>query len=184
MERISKVIILAIATSAIAYTATRVRQCRLVGFPPPAASSMPSPPQQTANSTSAPSDLLYPSKAIVDQLNLRYEVFTRNDDGTINALPLPPGLAMKTTFVLHSATAGAWKASMLDPRCESDLYLKIYRPDTSTPQWQGTLKALGKTGDLPIDISSVADTGLALVTLQIDEKAKNNWFCNVLISGA
>jgi hypothetical protein len=181
MNSISKILVLAAAIAAASYTGYRVRQCRVLGTAQPPLAG----PVAQAVGTVNPPDLIYPNANVADQLKLGYEVFTRQENGEVNVLPLPPHSALRTTFVLHIAPQQAYMAVMADPRCESDLLLKAYRPDAAEPVWQGKLKALGKSGPSPLDLSGISDAGFAVMTLEIDStKAQNNWFCNVLISGA
>lgn len=190
MTRISKIIILTAAIAAVAYGGNRLRECRIVGVPPKATAAPAG--NEGARSAQAPdtngapspqSDLVYPNPTAATQLKLGYDVFTRQNDGAINVLPLPPGYAMQTTCLLHVTADQQWKAAMLDPRCESDLHLNAYDIGHSTPLWQGVLRASGASGDLAFDLSGTAGSGLALMTIEIDASAKNNRFCNALISG-
>lgn len=180
MRILSKVLVLIAVLCAVGLTFYRVQTCHFVGVSPGAVGASSNAAVVTNTSAEqAGSSLIYPSAAAAQLLHLGYEVFTNHADGSMMALPLPPGVALNTTVELH--TAGHHRLSFLPPsaKCGAGIDVQVYRPDRATPLWHGMVT--GNGAENVFDISATDKTPLLLVSLKMADGAANNWFCNITL---
>lgn len=126
--------------------------------------------------------LIYPDRQSADSMHLGYEVFTHAADGSMMALPLPPGTAWHTMLSLAPADHRRLVLAPLQSECAFAVEVNIHRPDSADPAWHGSLPAHSAPAKQSVDLSKLPGSGPLLVSLAMASGASNNWSCNVALS--
>lgn len=128
------------------------------------------------------SALIYPDRTSAELLHLGYEVFTRNADGSMMALPLPPGTAWRTMIVLQPTGHRRLVLAPLQPECAFAVAVEIHRPDRAATAWHAQLPAHSAPTRQVVDLSTLPGSGPLLLSLAMADGADNSWSCNVALS--
>lgn len=187
MRGLSKVLVLIAVVSAVGYSFHRFESCQIVGAPPGALTSGAMPVQASGvqlKSTSSTVDdiLVYPGPRALKSLNLGYEIVRLNSDGSTMALPLPPGKALQTTFMLFPAGHHSLSVRAMDDRCAAEIDVRLYKVDQASPVFAGQISPAAKAAPLVIDLGKEKLHDPFVATVKLSSGAKNNWFCNVAFS--
>lgn len=187
MKGLSKILVIVAVLCALGYTFHRFQSCQIVGANPDkqAAASIPAPVQPTqpmATVSSADPLLVYPSHAALVSMKLGYEVAHANSDGSIMALPLPPGLAFQTTIMLSPAGHHHLSVTVPNEKCASGIEVNAYRLDQESPVYSGNIAPVSKRAPLMMDLETSKVSDPFIVTVKLAQGAQNNWFCNVTMS--
>lgn len=187
MKGLSKILVVVAVLCALGYTFHRFQSCQIVGANPDkqmvASAPAPSQPTQPAVAASpADSLLVYPSHTALVSMKLDYEVVHANSDGSIMALPLPPGSALQTTVMLSPAGHHSLSATVPGEKCASGIDVNVYRLDQETPIFSGSIAPVPKRASLLMDLEKSKVSDPFIVTVKLAQGAQNNWFCNVMLS--
>jgi hypothetical protein len=139
-------------------------------------------PASAVDATQTGSALIYPDALAATALHLGYEVFTRNADGSMMALPLPPGSAWRTMLALKAAGHRRLVLAPSHPECAFAIRVDIHRADRSEPVWQAELPAHSSPAKQVVDLAKLGDADPLLVSLAMTDGAQNNWSCNVTLA--
>lgn len=189
MKGLSKILVVMAVLCALGYTFHRFQTCQIVGASPSkeAATPIPAPaPAEAAQPAVTPSQvdqmLVYPNHAALVSMKLDYEVARANSDGSIMALPLPPGAALQTTIMLSPAGHHNLSVTGANDKCVSGIDVNIYRLDQETPVYTGSILPTPKKAPLVVSLEKSKVSDPFVVTIKLAQGAQNNWFCNVILS--
>lgn len=190
MRHISRILIAMVLISAGAYGLHLLvgRDAKLP-VPVPKASSTLVPPRiaaqqaaQAADTGAAPADrLIYPGAAARRAIHLGYSVFDVNTDGSMMALPLPPGSAWQTMLALDPTGHQRLVLTSMQPECGFPVVITAYRADQATPVWHGELPPRNASVQRVVDLAAVDATNPLLVSVRMADGAANNFSCNVTL---
>lgn len=185
MKWLSKILVAIAVLCALGYTFHRFQTCQIVGTKAPEASD----PVAASLSAVRPSvkspqadQLRYPGPSALASMKLGYEVLHTNADGSVMVLPLPPGMALQTTFMLSPAGHHNLSVVGANNKCASGIDVNVYRLDRENPVFSGSISPPPKKAPLLIDIETTKLSDPFVVTVKLARGAQNNWFCNVLFS--
>lgn len=130
----------------------------------------------------ADSSLVYPDALARTTLHLGYEVFTRNGDGSMMALPLPPDTAWQTTVALKTAGHRRLVLAPMQAECAFAVTVEASRVDRAAPIWHGALPAHSAPARQVLDLAQIGGGDVLLVSFRMAEGAQNNWSCNVAMT--
>ena len=187
MKRLSKILVVIAVLCALGYTFHRFQSCQIVGASPGEAPSALAPKPAKAmlpvvTPSRADSVLVYPNHTALESLKLGYQILQVNSDGSVMALPLPPEMALQTTFMLSPAGHHSLSISGVDDKCAAGIEVNIYRLDQERPVYTGRIAPAPKRTPLLINFNESKLSDPFIVTLKLAQGAKNNWFCNVALS--
>lgn len=178
MRSLSRLLVLVAVLCAVGYTFHRVRTCTVTGLAQHDVQSV------ATRTVVAPGDtvLAYPSPSVTHALKLGYDIFTTDPDGSMVALPLPPGAALQTTLILPVAGHRRLLLNMANAKCGYGVDVQAFRPDQLEPLLQSQLAAHGKSPPQIVDVTKVGPERLLVVSIKLADGAKNNWFCNIALN--
>ena len=176
MHSLSRLLVLVAVLSAVGYTFHRVQTCSVAGVPQQLSRADSTPPVAAAATV-----LVYPSPAVTHALKLDYALFTTQHDGSMMALPLPPGAAMQTTLVLPVTGHRRLMLTMSDAKCGYGVDVQAFRPDQRQPLLHAQLAAHAKSSPQIVDLTKAVIEGPLVVSIKLADGAENNWFCNIAL---
>ena len=133
----------------------------------------------TAGAAQTGSELIYPDAVAAAALHLGYEVFSREADGSMMALPLPPGSAWHTMLALKAAGHRRLVLAPSHPECAYAVRVDVHRADRSEPVWHAEFPAHSSPAKHVIDLAKLDGADPLLISLAMADGAQNNWSCNV-----
>lgn len=187
MKGLSKILVVMAVLCALGYTFHRFQTCQIVGASPSKEEASASPAsaeaaQPAATRSQADQMLVYPNHAALASMKLGYEVLHANSDGSIMVLPLPPGTALQTTFVLSPAGHHNISIAGANDKCASGIDVNVYRLGQESPVYTGSILPTPKRALLVVDLEKSKVSDPFIVTIKLAQGAQNNWFCNVMLS--
>lgn len=135
-----------------------------------------------ADSASAGNVLVYPNAPAATALHLGYEVFTREADGSMMVLPLPPGTAWQTMVALDTAGHRRLVLTPMQAECAFAVVVEARRADQSKPLWHVELPAHSAPAKQEVDLAQLGDANPLLLSFKMADGAQNNWSCNVAMT--
>lgn len=155
----------------------------------PKASSTLVPPriaaQQAAHTAdagaAATNRLIYPGPAARRAMHLGYSVFDVNPDGSMMAVPLPPGSAWQTMLALDPTGHRRLVLTSMQPECGFPVVITVYRADQTTSVWHGELPPRNASVKRVVDLAAIDAVNPLLVSVRMADGAANNFSCNVTL---
>lgn len=126
--------------------------------------------------------LIYPNAVARRALQLGYSVFDVHPDGSMMAVPLPPGSAWQTMVSIDPTGHGRLVLAPLRKECNFPVMVGLYRTDHGAELWHVELSPHGTSANRVIDLAAIGAKDPLLVTFKMADGAKNNWSCNVNLS--
>lgn len=187
MKGLSKILVVVAVLCALGYAFHRFQSCQIIGAGPgnTAIASTPASTQAVqpaVTPSQADQILVYPNQAALASMKLGYEVLHTNSDGSIMVLPLPPGAALQTTLMLSSIGHHHLSVAGADDKCAAGIDVGVYRLDREDPIYTGTISPVPKKARLMVDLAKSNLSDPFIVIVKLAQGAKNNWFCNVVLS--
>lgn len=139
-------------------------------------------PATGASAANADSALIYPDAMAATALHLGYDVFSRGADGSMMALPLPPGTAWRTMLALKASAHRRLQFSPMHPECAFAIRIEVRRADRADPVWHAELPPHSSPAKQVVELAKLGGTGPLLVSLAMADGAQNNWSCNVALT--
>lgn len=181
MNKLSKFVFFIAVLCAIGYAFHRFQTCQIVGVKQGETRKISTPTGASPDPTNAPpngSALVYPTVRVLSAMKLGYDIFSSDDHGGVTALPLPPGAALRTMFVIYPSGHRSFSLKAADSRCSSAINVEIYRFDTDKAVLSGKiLPSSNKTLLVNLDTLKLSDP--SIIAIGMASGAKNNWFCNI-----
>jgi hypothetical protein len=183
MKVLSKILVAIAVLSALGYSFHRFQSCQIVGASPGYKAVLTRPETAEAvPSNKIEQILIYPSHEALTSMKLDYEVAHTNSNGSIMALPLPPMAALQTTLMLSPNGHHNLLVAGANNKCEAGIDVSIYRLDQDNPVFTGSISSTTKRAPLLIDFKNSKLSNPFIMTIKLEQGAKNNWFCNVVLS--